>query len=490
MGIVVSAEDEDLFKRGLDLMGLDKHLRKMTIKPLKNYITDKYSGSKRAHYLKCFAELDTFGFVHGVYYPAFVKWFERQSAFRTHRYRAIVPMVSKAKGVSGVTEEGQELFIGIAAGLQPNNLIECCLHKLRNLNRTHKFASGHDQFRRAEEIIENMEPGWKCIGIDAKAFDGSLNIVANFVRLFLIKLFWRCHPRWMASREGQWFQHSELQQMRMKIKTKFPTLYGVIFGNRGSGTPGTADQNKCIMAAFIEGFFEQELAVGTFRYYCDGDDTLMFLSPQFEWSRFEDFLLYTARLGVTIQVETISQHWSEIVFCRAKIVEVDGRHRLVKKPFDAFVSMCALGRHFKAGTARHGHLLQDYMKTLNVGFSIMWQGVPVMSHMAAIYGEKGFLNPGLLLGATGLEYTMRESLQHDEAYQRAIWQGDKMVKRTKYNICRKPITMRSRMSFFQTFGIPIAQQIRLENHFDAIGERMHLEVDAFVTQRNKRVKQF
>jgi hypothetical protein len=479
--------DRDMFVSGLWRPNLQRHLRKMTMKPLRQYIIDKYTGSKRKHYLKCVAELRNYGFTHGVYYPAFVKWFERQPAEVQLRYRAIVPMVSRAYGVEGEVNAREELFIGIAAGLQPNNLVECALHKLKNKNGSSKFASGHDQFRRAREIKKNLTAGYFCISVDAKAFDGSQNIVGSLVRKFIIKLFTLCFPNWINSPEGRWFVRAEMEQMKLLIRTKSPRLYGIIFGNRGSGTSGTADQNKAIMMGLIEGYFAIELETDLVRYYCDGDDTMFFFHETLSKEKIDGFFAFARRLGVEIEIENVASELEDVVFCRAKIVVVDGRPRLVKKPFDAFVTMCGIGRHFKAGRSRDGPILQDYFKTLNVGYSIMWQGVPVMSCMGGIFGDAGFLNEGLLTGVTGLEHTMREHLQHDADYQRIMWGADSNRKRHTYDIIRQPITYASRLSFERTFGIPIDHQVVLEQRLLAIGKNMPSLVEHFVSQRSLEV---
>lgn len=422
---------------------LTKATRRTDIKTREEVVAG-YSGAKRRHYAKCNAELREWGFTQRISFPANVKWGERNS-----RPRAIVPQAGKAKGTlqgggDVNVNPGETLLIPILVESPIRHHQESGLRKLRNVDGSRQMATGRSLLQRASDIRGMWYRGGVCLSIDCKSFDGSQGWLAEWERD-------ECLRNYHSYEHIKDVERCFRSQSRLNIVA--PGLKSSIFGNRASGTAGTSVANKLVMITALKYAARRSYYNDDVRFYCDGDDTLIFIKPGAE--RFiPSWMRRLGCLGLETLVENVATAPEDVVFCRSKMTKTPRGWMLIKKPVDAFKTMCGVMRHFK------GSQLLDYFFTMNVGYGILWNGVPVMGALSEIYGRQGKFDPRLLSGDEGfkLRGCSRETPHLN-------------------------ITREHRDSFARTFGIPVTSQLTIERLCGQIGDQMPERVISFARAR-------
>ncbi len=410
-----------------------------------------YSGGKRKHYLKCLAELDEWGYVHRSFFPAHVKWGERNS-----RPRAIVPQAAKCLGQGKpgdefYTKAGEPLLIPILVESPVRRAIEQALHSMRNWDGSRMFASGRSLAQRVADIARMFVGGWTCWSIDCSSFDGSQGDLAIWERQACLDFAKR-----MGIEHYRELKKVFREQDRLAVKSD--EVRASIYGNRASGTAGTSVANKLVMMAALFHAMGRAYDAKMVKFYCDGDDTLIFVRNDALYLE-SSWMRRLSSLGLDVVVENRATRLEDIVFCRSKPVEYGlGRAMLVKKPGDAFKTMCAVVRHFK------GSALVDYFATMRDGYNRLWAGVPVMYKLANVFGTQGRVNLKLL--------------SRDEEYARRLLVGMPTD---------VPITYESRRSFQEAFGISVAAQLEIEALCDEVGASVPAQARQFVLDRREFV---
>lgn len=430
--------------------------------PTREEVIRGYSGSKRRHYERCNVELVAYGYIHRCVFPAHVKWGENNI-----RPRAIVPQAAVCIGVQvggeQVTRSGEALLIPVLVENPVRKWTEHALCCLRNPDGSRQFACGRSLDQRARDIIKMFPSGWVCYSIDCSSYDGSQGDLAVLERE-------ECQ-RAVAGYEHIADLRRVLKQqnnINLKCGSSYDGVKASIYGNRASGTAGTSVANKIVMMAALKYACSVSYYSGDVKFYCDGDDTLIFVSERsrvFMEGRMVDgqfkqgsWLRRLAALGLDVKVENIAREPEEVVFCRSKIVRSDAGPVLVKLPHDALRKMCAVMRHFK------GTLVQDYFTTMNDGYTRMWNGIPVNGAMGSIFGKGGRTRAQLL----GADETFRFGGRVSE-------------------VTHIEPSMAARASYFYAFGISQDAQKELELLFKSIGRLMPVLVAEYVRARQKHV---
>lgn len=417
-------------------------------------IPDRYSGSQKALYKKA-VEVTLNQEMQSIGCPT-VKWGERcdhDAAPKRGRSRVIIPQYQRDD------ESGQYLPGPIAVELPIRLVIEEGLHALRNPSGSRQCASARSLHQRACDIKKMMRPGWRCISIDASSFDGSLGDLAVDERE-------ECY-RFAQSRGDATDKLRKVLQQQNNLPLRTRTgAKGRLIKNRASGTGGTSSGNKMVMLAALIFASIRSYNSGHVEFYCDGDDTLIFVSPTIVATfddvdnkngpcpLFRSWLRRMSQLGLNIVVENIAACAAEVMFCRSKIVETINGPTMVKIPDHAFVTQTCIVRHFK------GPQFADYLATLREGFGNMWAGVPVLGKLGNMF-PAGRANVKLL-STNGIERWARNS------------HGKQL----------KIVTPQARQSFEETFGIPPDVQISLEERFDRIGIEMTAALPLFAVSNN------
>jgi len=400
-----------------------------------------YSGTKAILARKIIADMRENGFVQRIFFNAMVKWGERNS-----RGRAIVPHQFFALG-SELTKAGERLNGPIIVELPARSKQEEFYHVLRNKNGTRMFASGRSPGQRAKDIIKMFTPGWVCLSLDATSFDGSQGWLGVLERhAFLAWLKKMKYP------ELDDIKRCLSSQNRINIETR--EMRAMLFGNRASGTGGTSAGNKSVFLCALQWAMGLCYKRNKCHFYCDGDDTLVFVHPS-QMKHMRSWFKRLERIGLEVKLENVAHRPSEVVFCRAKIVELESGPLLVKIPSDAFKTQTCIVRHFK------GTEFPDYIHTLGVGFGQLWGNVPVHRGIAKLFAGVDGKEKASLLGNSGLEYMLGA-------------QGKRRSPPPK-----EP-SLNDRLAYFETFGISPDAQIRIENLFEEAGAGMAEAVKSFV----------
>jgi len=385
-----------------------------------------YSGSKRTHYQKCYAELAAWGPAFESYYPAMVKTGERAMLFKL-RPRGILPQASRAKGVHGWTRCGEELLIPIAAELPYAYLMEHGLRKCLNPDGTRMYTAGMEPREVAATINRMMQPGYVMLSLDATAFDGSLGPLVLEDQELCLAMFRARHC------PTEWLEMSFAGQRRLEVRSG--GLKASIFGNRASGTARTAVGNKTLFVGSLRFAIGEDWDEGRCGLLSAGDDTLVCVPEELFQRRGDAWWQRMAQLGIEVKVENVARMTTEVLFCRSRPCRIDGVWTMVKTPESALLNVLNLTRHF------NGCNLGGYLGALHCGFRNLWSGVPVLWRLHTLYPA---LKPvAWTLGSSGTE-------KYLDLSERSSAPPDEMA----------------REDFALAYGVSPSQQIELEGLID------------------------
>lgn len=299
-----------------------------------------------------------------------------------------------------------------------------------------------------------MDPGWSCWSIDLKSFDGSQGQLADLEREECLRFAEAIDLEHLDD-----LKRCFKSQSRLNIRAK--GLTSTILGNRASGTAGTSVANKLVMISALKHSMGLSYTQGRVKFYCDGDDTLIFVHP--EAAQYESsWMRRMKELGLDTVVENRADKVEDIVFCRSRPVWFgEGKAMLVKNPADAFKTMCAVVRHFR------GDALPAYFATLRDGYSRLWDGVPVMHALSSIYGHED----------TRVNYKVLDADDNYKFGKEIVLSGGMPFEPT-------PITDAARASFFEATGIGLGAQLELESLAVSVGSQMPACIKSYMRTRN------
>lgn len=406
-------------------------------KPL-DRIPFAYSGAKRKAAEKTVQRIkDEGGLVGRIYMKPFIK--KEKGAYKLTvkdtpqhyavpgtRPRAIVPQMMRHP-------DGHESNAPVLLELTFGAPLEYVLENMRNPDGTRMFASGRTLKERASDITAMFRPGHVCLSIDLSSFDGSQADLAILERAAFLA-FWRSKGEDVDELE-------KVLDAQNMFSFSVNGLRGQVYGNRASGTGRTSSGNKVVMMAALWQAFRRASDV---TYYCDGDDTLIFLPIKKMKRRIRAFLKRMSRLGLETKIEGIAYDVPDVVFCRAQIVEFEDGPMLIKNPGDAFSSMTAIINHFK------GPELWSYLSSVACSYKHVYAGVPILGELHSLYPNDGIYRASLM------------DSWHNQFYQ------------LNKNTCQKTpmVSSASRKSFERTFGVSRETQIRIEGLLRKLGDSM------------------
>ncbi len=335
-------------------------------------VVNSYSGKKKRHYQRCMDVFEEFGLksLDSIKHVAFSKWGERNA-----RPRAIIPQV--------IIHDGEPLFLPILIERMYRMRMEKKLEKIRNMDGSRMFAAGRNLRQRASDITSMFRRGCRVISIDVSSFDGSEGDLAECERRSFLKEF----------RGAPALRRVIRDQSKMRVRTRDISM--TIGPNRASGTGGTSIGNKLVMMSALYYACGLSASTGDVRFYCDGDDTLLFVDSTVPDATVTSWMRRLSFLGLDVKVDNIAYRLEDVLFCRSRLVSAGGSLTLAKIPEDAWKTVCNVVRHI-------GPELPTYLSTLRMGFSNMWNGIPVLRSMHKVY-PRGKVKSELL-SSSGLEY--------------------------------------------------------------------------------------
>lgn len=305
------------------------------------------------------------------------------------------------------------------------------------------FAKNLNQFDKAAELIRKYEsiPGCKILCLDASRFD------AHCSRLILDLVeheFWRrtCLApqikdllRWQLSNVGVWRRAD--QYIRYEVN-----------GGRMSGDANTAAGNCIIMASMLAAF--GQYTGRKFTFLCDGDDSVFFHDgDDISDETIKDFFV---QFGFVMEVEDRPSSIFQTTFCQARPCLIDGRPVMIRSPFKI------LSRTTVNHKLRDPHVRAKYVKTVALGELSISRGSPVIQtylialirncdrHITARQRRAG----SVYQWAVDDNYRLRSLLPRD-------WKSGRTVE----------VTAEARLSFSESWGISVAEQIAIERTLEA-----------------------
>jgi len=386
-----------------------------------------YSGAKRLAAFKTVERMEREEGLCGRFsFDPFVKnekadiwlvWSKVLSCFTpSARPRAIVPQIIWHP-------DGHKSNAPILEELRWGSPLEHCLEQMRNTDGSRMFASGRTLDQRAEDLTAMFRPGCVALSIDLSSFDGSQGHLAVAERAAFLE-FWRKKGCDVAQLE-------KVLKAQNVISFGSEALRGKIYGNRASGTGRTSSGNKVVMMAAL---FHAFRCADDVTFYCDGDDTIIFIPKRRLGRRIRNFLARMVGLGLETKIEGTAQCPEEIVFCRAKIVELPGGPKLVKKPLAAFCSMTAVTKHFK------GPEMYEYLSSVATSYKHVYAGVPILGKLHCMYPCD-----------RGIKLSLLD--QWDQDFYRKNSVGQEVPE----------VADSTRLSFARAFGITPELQIEIES---------------------------
>ncbi len=377
-----------------------------------------YTGRKRQIYLDCAASYRRYG-LGRMSFRWFPKRYERNDPEKP-RDRAILPQMSMQQ-TDGENKGARWMPLPILLELAGGRFAqERSMHKLVNDDGSPMTTCGMSQREIAQLIMSQMKTGVRCLSFDISSFDGSLGPLAAKERLAFLK-------------------HTHIDRdLRRVIDAQMKSELGGdvsvdIPGIRQSGTAGTGLANKLCMLAILRAAAGTQ---GYRRYLVAGDDALLFVKDDDyqrygnSWSR--KFL----DLGLQVKLVGNTMDFREVEFCRSQITLGRDGWVLTKIPIDALRVVLNQMRHLKGP-----HLL-DYLTTVGRGYSELWK-VPVHHELGLLLMSAGGRDRPELLGNSGLDYLITK-------------QGKDSLKTRSISVPEM------RESYFLTFGVPPADQIKAE----------------------------
>lgn len=287
-------------------------------------------------------------------------------------------------------------------------------HMINKRSGEEMMAGGHNPKKRAAIIIKAMSARHGkvvCLMLDVASFDGSQGSLATIVREATITF---------AQQQG--ISSTELVRL-LKQQERMPLFSmngyrGIMVKNRQSGTGSTSCANKIVMMAALRTALQPWLR--DIEFYCDGDDTLVFLygnlaervtststdEPGRQVRRCLDTL---TQMGLPTKLDGVAMCVEDITFCRAQIVHDSVEYTLCKKPDAAVSNILNVRRHFKS-TADGNIQLKRYLTTYSKGIQILWDGIPLMSSLHYLLPQyEGMVVPTMLDGSSsGIEYLIQQ----------------------------------------------------------------------------------
>lgn len=403
-------------------------------------IANGYSGKKRLDALVDRVLLAEQGLGERMVFRAECKGHELNEKLTNVRSRAILPQKAfYPEGVRGGVFAGQgkgwrlsPILAENAAGRYDQ---ERRMHNLRNPDNTPVFNCGLTQEQVARLIVYHSNLAEAAAQLDLESMDGFSFHTAPLERRVFVEY----------TEDPNDPVLSELMRTQNQGNIDTPELKLRIKGIRQSGTAGTAVANKCVMYAMLHSHF------GDGAYYLIfGDDALVWVrGDSSAWMT--DLPVRYKRVGYNLKVDGISCGPSAIVACRSQVVVGKRGWVMAKTPASAFRKVFNISRHLRGSEFDH------YVHTIGVGYSKLWEGVPVLEELGlCLASVVGKVKPDLLSNS-GMEYLMRHVVPkvNGEAVEHSY-------------VPTIRVTPEPREAFCDAFGILPAQQISMEAQIRAI----------------------
>lgn len=244
-----------------------------------------------------------------------------------------------------------------------------------------------------------------------------------------------------------WLTSLQRQPRGTAVAADGAIAYRCPLGGRGSGQINTSMGNKLIVCGLMWEFFDEiELKASLANM---GDDCVIFLEE-------EDLSKLQSRLhgwwetrGYNAITEDPCYKLEHIEFCQSHPVEINGEYIMVRTPEKAMSKDCIT----LSASETVSQIAASYMAISTCG-RIINSGVPMM-----------FALHDCLFRAAS-KYTKMVEISDDWMFKQVEYGNYERMKNLNYT--RKHISDRSRLSFYEAFGITPDTQILVEEYYNSL----------------------
>lgn len=306
----------------------------------------------------------------------------------------------------------------IATYLHP---IEQCVYKSKDISGTPCFAKSRNLTQRGCDLRAKFEhfndPTIICI--DHSTFDAHCGVeLLKLEHNFYKKFYTREHRRELA--------YLLSLQMTNVGSTKHNTKYKTR-GTRMSGDQNTGLGNSVINYAMLSALAEYHGWEACF--YVDGDDSVIVVNGKVEFDP-----KFFAQFGMETKVERITKEFRETEFCQTRPVFDGVSWRMVRNPFRLIARLPWAVRTIEPS------FKNKYLRSVGLCEMSLGMGLPIGQYLGNTLSKlsKGYMITG----------------NHHRAQQEFIRPGSATL---------LPPSYEARLEYELTWGIPIAEQLRIES---------------------------
>lgn len=295
------------------------------------------------------------------------------------------------------------------------------------------FGKSHNSWKRGGLIAKKMSriPNCRVLSLDCSRFDHHVNMPQ-------LKLEHKFYKKCWGKYGGPELQRLLSWQLRNHSSWCNGIVYKVL-ARRMSGDPNTALGNCILMFAMT--FTALAGLIGDWDMYCDGDDTLVFVSAEVLEQARELLISLFTRCGHVLRVDGIAKTIHEVRWCQCAPVRVEGAWRMVRDPTRVLARSLILSKYNQTAKQRRAHVGSIGECELALG-----AGCPVLDSFARA-----------LLRNAGEDRLDRELVPTiDIAYRR---EGHQRTDRA--------INGTARLDFEETWGVTVDEQLAIENALDS-----------------------
>lgn len=384
---------------------------------------------KRKLYLRALNSLTLYGITpRDAYIDCFVK--AERIPFNSSKVNPDPRMISARTSRIG----GPRYNLEIATFLKP---IEHALYDLDLVGKgTRSIMKGLNARQRGKIIREK----WDCFddpvafSLDCSRFDAHVNEHLLKIEHLVYKI---CNADpYFAYLLGLQFDNVCLTANKLKYQIR---------ANRMSGDMNTACGNVILMCLMVLNLMEI-LSIEHFEIADDGDDCLVIFEKSdlslIEQKAPEVFLGY----GMTLTIDNIADEFEKIFFCKSRPVLIDGQWIMVRDPMLVLQNIGLNTKYYDGNQLFRMRLI----RTIAMGELALAEGQPVIQALCC-----------RLINLThGVELVKRAPYR-DEVMREFLRKGG-------FNPKVKPISIETRMSFENAFGISVERQIQMEAYLSTL----------------------
>jgi hypothetical protein len=293
-------------------------------------------------------------------------------------------------------------------------------------NGTSIFSKGKTN----EEISQLVEAKFKrhgcCISVDCSRFDAHVRAQALLITHV-------AYMTWITSLE-----FAELLAMTIKNRVRGAGMAYEVHGGRCSGDADTALGNCWLMLLMLVTALSKILLWSAFDLLINGDDALVFISPEFVDMVIPLLVSQFQAFGHEIEIDAVYYRFEDIEFCHTKPINLGRGCTMIRDPRRVMSHAVCGSKYFGSHKS-----IKNLCFTIGSCELSLNSGVPVLQEFAKML---------MRLGEGG---KMLDDGHISQLYHATQDSPGALRKET-------PITGNARLDMAISWDIPICEQLRLE----------------------------